>query len=105
MLNSVMMVTVGFLLAVLCADSLLTRDAIKRSGGRIIEGNKLTVWFMKNDFRAFLITVAELALVFFAAHFLLAIGAWYGVIILFWPAIAFRGKVVIKNYRLNVKVM
>lgn len=105
MLESLMMLTVGFLVAILCADAMTTRDAIKRSGGRIVEGNKLMVWFMANDFRAIMITAAETAGVFFVSRFFISLGAWYGVAAFCWPAIVFRGRVVIKNYRLNVRVM
>ena len=89
----------------LCADTVLTRDGLKRSGGRIVEGNKLMVWFMKNDFRATLITVIELVIIIAVVRFLISAGAWWGGVALCLWGVIIRGKVVLKNYKLNVRIL
>jgi len=105
MIEHLTMALAGFVVALVCADTLLTRDAIKRSGGKIIEGNKLMVWFMSKDWRAAIITVAVSSLTVLSSHVLVSIGAWYGAVGLCSAAVYIRGKVVFHNYRLNVKVM
>ena len=104
-MTTITLIFCGFLLAVLCADTLLTRDAIRRSGGRIVEGNKLMRWFMETDARAALITVVEA--VFLGGSFtaLFLAGAWWGVMAVCVFGIIGRGRVVIKNYKLNVRIM
>ena len=104
-MNYIGMILTGFLLAVIYADAMLTRDAIKRSDGKIIEANWLMVWFMKNDFRAALITVVVTAATIFASYGFILAGAWYATIAYCLVGIYIRGKVVMRNYRLNVRIM
>ena len=105
MINYLTMVVAGFLAAVLCADVFLTRDAIKRSGGRIVEGIKPMRWFMARDWRAALITVIESGLILGAVYLTVLAGIWFvGIavcLLLLWR----RGKVVIENYRLNTRIL
>jgi len=105
MSNEIAMVFAGFLIFVCIADAWLTRDALKRSGGKIVEGNKLMVWFMKTDIRAVLVVVPEVALIYFLIHFLNIVGLWYVGVAFCLFFIVYRGKVVIGNYKLNVRIM
>jgi len=99
------MALAGFVIALICVDAFLTRDAIKRSGGKIIEGNRLMVWFMKKDWRAAMITVIGTAMTLFATYGLVLAGAWYAAVAYCLAGIYLRGRVVIRNYKLNVRVM
>ena len=104
-MSDVGMILTGFLLAIIYADAMLTRDAIKRSDGKIIETNKLMVWFMKSDLRAALISVVVTAGTLFVSYGFILAGAWYATIAYCLVGIYIRGRVVIRNYRLNVRVM
>jgi hypothetical protein len=99
------MILTGFLLATVCADAMLTRDAIKRYDGKIIEANKLMVWFMAKDWRAVLISIVAAAAIVFVSYGLILAGAWYLTIAYCLGGIYIRGRIVIRNYRLNVRVM
>lgn len=105
MANYIGMILTGFLLAIIYADAMLTRDAIKRSDGKIIEANKLMVWFMAKDWRAALITAVVTAATIFVSYGFILGGRWYATIVYCLVGIYIRGRVVIRNYRLNVRVM
>lgn len=98
-------VVAGILALLLVEDAWMTRDAIKRSGGRIVEGNRLAKWFMENDARAAGLVVVELAALLFAVHILNGMGLWFGSLALCLPNTVMRMIVVVKNYRLNIMVM
>jgi len=104
-MNYVGMILTGFFLAIIYADAMLTRDAIKRSNGKIIEKNWLMIWFMKKDWRAVLISVVATAATIFVSYGFILAGAWYATIAYCLVGIYIRGKVVMRNYRLNVRIM
>jgi len=105
MVDHLTMAFAGFVIAMVCADTFLTRDSIKRSSGKIIEGNKLMVWFMEKDWRAVLITAIAAGLTLFVTYWFIIAGVWYAAIAYCLVAIYLRGRVVIWNYRLNVRIM
>jgi len=99
------LVLAGVGVALIFMDGYLTRDGIRRSEGRIYERNRLMVWFMRNDWRAaFIVTLASTATVgvVYGAVYL---GVWYVGVVYSLVTIWVRGRVVVKNYRLNVKVI
>lgn len=99
------MMLAGFLVAVIMADASLTRDALRRSGGRIVEKNRLMVWFMATDLRAVLVVVASAVVAYLVTAYLVSVGAWCAAAAYLVVAIIVRGRVVVRNYLLNVRVM
>lgn len=95
----------GFLAAALAADAALTRDGIKRSGGRIVEGNRAMRWFVRTDLRVTALTLIECSLVFAAVAAFASFDAPWAGIVFSGTGLAARVPVVIRNYRLNVRII